>query len=291
MLCEIASNYGFIALWATMTFSGFAAMMVLSTIIFIPYYVNPTFERWLLKCNPKFPSPALIKKEIVHMTKGLVVATLIPSFTLFASFSGLSKGYCGDPHNIGLSGFIVQAAIIFGFTDLAEYAYHWLGHRYKSFWEIHKHHHSFFNPSPFAVIADEWPDQFMRTLPMAILPTLMPINMDLLFGIFATLFYGYGVYLHWGYESSYLSTHNPIFNTSYHHYHHHAVSVIGKPVYTGFFFKIWDNLFHTLPSTPCACHECRPKRTKEEWNATLKPDYSVLLSPSWWINTTIDVKE
>eukprot|EP01037_Dinobryon_pediforme_P024406 gene24406-26193_t len=54
------------------------------------------------------------------------------------------------------------------------------------------HHHRFYNPSPFAVIADEYLDQFVRTWPMVILPAITPINMDLLFVIFATLFYGYG---------------------------------------------------------------------------------------------------
>ena len=51
------------------------------------------------------------------------------------------------------------------------------------------------------------------SLSLSAQPMMMPINIDLLFGIFGTLFYGYGVYLHWGYESPYLSAHNPIFNT------------------------------------------------------------------------------
>lgn len=89
-------------------------------------------------------------------------------------------------------------------------------------WNVHKHHHVFYNPTPFAVIADELIDQFVRSMPMVILPALLPINIDLLFAIFSTLFYGYGVYLHWGFESPYLSAHNPIFNTSYHHYSHHV---------------------------------------------------------------------
>jgi hypothetical protein len=58
----------------------------------------------------------------------------------------------------------------------------------------------------------------MRTLPMVALPLMLPLNMDLLFAIFAVLFYGYGVYLHLGYETPYLSAHNPLLNTSYHHY-------------------------------------------------------------------------
>jgi lathosterol oxidase len=35
--------------------------------------------------------------------------------------------------------------------------------------DVHKHHHIFFNPTPFAVIADEWMDQFIRSLPMVVL--------------------------------------------------------------------------------------------------------------------------
>lgn len=153
-----------------------------------------------------------------------------PAFALWASYRSMSKGYCGDPHHVGVLGHWLQTLVIIGFSDFTEYGYHWLGHYFHFMWSIHKHHHVFYNPTPFAVIADEWMDQFMRSLPMVILPAIMPINIDLLFAIFTTLFYGYGVYLHWGHESSYLSAHNPIFNTSYHHYSHHAVSVIGKPV-------------------------------------------------------------
>ena len=35
--------------------------------------------------------------------------------------------------------------------------------------DVHKHHHIFHNPTPFAVIADEWMDQFIRSMPMVIL--------------------------------------------------------------------------------------------------------------------------
>ena len=86
---------------------------------------------------------------------------------------------------------LFQAIVIFGFTDFYEYAYHWCGHRFVYLWSIHRHHHLFFNPSPFAVIADEYLDQFVRTIPMILIPLILPINIDLLFAIFATLFYGY----------------------------------------------------------------------------------------------------
>ena len=299
MFCEIAEEYGFVAVWLAFTAAGMVSMGLLSTAVFVPLYGRPTLETWKYKCNPVFPSPLLVKKEIVHTVKGLVVATVIPAFALISSSgpNAWTHGYCvqGGFANIDWKRTALETAIIFAFTDFTEYVYHHLGHRFKPLWAIHKHHHGFYNPSPFAVIADEWPDQFVRTLPMLAIPALWRINVDLLFLCFASLFYGYGVYLHSGYETKYLSTHNPVFNTSYHHYTHHAISVIGKVLYTGFFFKIWDQLFGTeAPRDKCKCVDCRPikERGAAVWAKTVKPDYSVLLSVAWWRETDIaGVKE
>ena len=59
-----------------------------------------------------------------------------------------------------------------------------------------------------------------------------------------------------------------------------------RAIYTGFFFKIWDNMFNTKFDGPCACALCRPVRTLQQWHETPKPDYSVLLSPHWWMTST-----
>jgi Delta7-sterol 5-desaturase len=288
LLCEIGNQYGFVAIWITLTVLGFVTMMALSSLVFYPLYCKPTFEAWVYKSNPKFPSPALVKKEIIHTTKGLVIATLIPAFAITHSDYQLGpfklQGYCGmgEPMNGSLvQELLFETVVIVAFSEFFEYAYHWLGHYFLFMWSIHKHHHAFYNPSPFAVIADDWTDQFCRTLPLVFIPLLCPINMDLLFAIYTILFYGYGVYLHGGYEHPSLSAHQPIFNTSYHHYTHHAISAIGRPIYTGFFIKLWDNLFGTYLDK-CNCVECRPKRTKKQFDAVEKPDYSVLLCPSYW---------
>ena len=56
--------------------------------------------------------------------------------------------------------------------------------------------------------ADEWVDQFMRSLPLLVIPMLIAVNMDMLFLQYGMMFYVYGVYLHWGYEHPKLSAHN-----------------------------------------------------------------------------------
>jgi hypothetical protein len=58
-----------------------------------------------------------------------------------------------------------------------------------------------------------------------------------------------------------------------------------RPIFTGFFFKLWDQVFNTNYPDSCKCFLCRPARSEKEWKDLPKPDYSVLLSPTWWIKT------
>ena len=109
--------------------------------------------------------------------------------------------------------------------------------------------------------------------------------------MYVIFFYGYGVYLHWGYELDYPDAHHPYLNTAFQHYCHHAKSIIGKPYHCGFFFKCWDQLFDTMHPDGAAesamCAQERGERSREIWEKTVKPDYSVLLSPSFWLPSKI----
>jgi lathosterol oxidase len=145
--------------------------------------------------------------------------------------------------------------------------------------------------SPFAVIADEYVDQFMRSAPLLVFPLLVPINMDVMFFQWAVFFYGYGVYLHWGYEFPWLNSNNPVINTSFQHFLHHEKSKNGvqNTYHCGFFFKVWDQLFGTVwpKENHCAAWaRANNLRTREQFEAVQKrhPDYSVLLSPGYWLN-------
>lgn len=116
----------------------------------------------------------------------------------------------------------------------------------------------FSKPFSFQVIADDWIDQLARASPLLVFPLIMPVNMDMyenlslllshcrLFFTYAAFFYGYGIFLHFGHEVDYPDAHHPVLNTSYQHYFHHARSIKNKPYYTGFMFKLWDQLFGML---------------------------------------------
>lgn len=84
-----------------------------------------------------------------------------------------------------------------------------------------------------------------------------------------------------------LMCHVPCVIAAYQHYCHHARSIYNKPYHTGFFLKIWDQMFDSVwPDDRCDCVKCDAKagnRTMEKFKAVVVPDYSVLLQPSYWM--------
>lgn len=289
MLYEIARRGNFFTTWAFLTAAAFVMTMAMSTLVFVRFYVRPTFERWQRKVNPAYPPATMVRREVFQMLKGLLTATLCPALSLHLVDLGWSKAYGGlGGHGVGY--LVFTFFVIWIVTDFYEFFYHRLGHTTRWGWREHKPHHVFFNPSPFAVIADDLLDQLVRSAPMLIFPLIMPINMDLLFLTFGAFFYGYGAYLHWGHEFRFISAHNSWVNTSFQHYLHHARSTAGKPIHTGFFFKLWDKLFKsTYPDegvpSKCLCSACcraRGERSEEAWARVERPDYAVLLSPTFW---------
>mmetsp|Transcript_81022 Transcript_81022/g.161578 ORF Transcript_81022/g.161578 Transcript_81022/m.161578 type:complete len:311 (-) Transcript_81022:183-1115(-) len=286
MLCS--SYAGFWAVWSALTVASFATVIVMSGFIFKSYYVNPTFETWRYKSNPKYPTPEMVRMEIIQLAKGVSISIFSPALSIWLAGqdSKWSKAYCGVREDLGWSHLALEVCVIVLLSDFFEFFYHYCGHYFTAMWTVHKHHHVFYNPTPFAVIADEYVDQFMRATPLVWLPLLMPINCDLLFAVYALFFYGYGVYLHWGFETDLLPAGHPIMNTSFQHYAHHAVSVKNRPLHCGFFFKVWDQLFGSMYTggTVISALEARQRglRTREAWEKVVKPDYTPLLKPSFY---------
>eukprot|EP00298_Acanthocystis_sp_HF-20_P013359 c20310_g1_i1.p1 GENE.c20310_g1_i1~~c20310_g1_i1.p1 ORF type:complete len:311 (+),score=89.34 c20310_g1_i1:34-966(+) len=290
MLCEIAVAGGnnFFLIWAVISLLAFISIMGSSSVLFYYYYwpTQVTYKKWAKKSNPDFPSPEKVRDEIIQMLKGMFVAAFCPAASLWLSNIKMSKAYCGVNEEHGYGYLVGSFFFIWIVSDFWEFFYHRLGHVYDSCWKNHKHHHVFFNPSPFAVIADEPVDQFFRSILLLLFPMIMPIDMDMMFIQYGVFFYVYGVYLHWGYELDYPDAHHPIINTAFQHYCHHAKAILNKPYHCGFFFKIWDQLSGGLyPNDKCFCVKCATKkglRTPELYKKVKVPDYTCLLKLSFW---------
>jgi len=292
MLCQLISyldgDFRLVQIWLLVCTLMLASVLISSGWVFYQFFwpTNVTFGKWRYKSNPAYPPVEKVRDEIIQTLKGLACSAIFPAISLHFSGTAFSQAFCGwGDHSLSYHAFTF--VVVFLGSDFYEFSYHRLGHINFNFWKQHKHHHVFFNPSPFAVIADEWIDQLMRSLPLLLIPMLMPVNMDMLFFTYAIFFYFYGVYLHSGHELEWLSAHNSYFNTSFQHYCHHAKSVMNKPYHCGFFFKIWDNMFDCVyPPEKCFCAECsrsKGERTLEAFEKVTVPNYADLFAPKIWL--------
>jgi lathosterol oxidase len=271
----------------------FFLIVGMSGSILYKYYVNTDYETWRWKTNPKFPTPENVRSEVLQMIKGMATASLAPSLALYLSNQGRTMGYCGSGGYSFAYNFFTFLVVWIA-SDFWEFYYHRLGHTTIIGWKQHKYHHLFYNPSPFAVIADEYIDQFFRSLPMLLFPALMPCNLDMVFFTYAIFFYCYGTYLHWGFEFNYPDAHIQFMKTAFLHYLLHAKSVNKRPYHTGFFFRIWDDLFGSVWKGECFCAKCEQKagrRSKEHFNKVVQYDYSPLLTFGFWKEGILSVYE
>ena len=87
-----------------------------------------------------------------------------------------------------------------------------------------------------------------------------------------------------------MSAHQPLVNGAYEHYYHHAKATLKTgPMFTGFFFKLWDNLASSVPpaGSPCLCSRCEAaagRRSPEAWRKLDKVNYTPLLSLKFWLS-------
>lgn len=293
MLCEFATTYAKdpFLLWVALGVLAAVGVTLGSAVVFVESYGYARFEKWQHKTNPDYPSVQYVRNEILTMLKGVAIAVIPPTLSLYLAQQKIGHAYCGIEEDVwGVSGrcyLFLTFLLTWIVSDLYEWFYHRMGHTYQLGWKVHKHHHAYFNPSPFAVIADEPLDQFMRALPLLVFPMLIPINMDMLFATYSVFFYVYGIYLHWGHELEWPDAHHPWLNTSFQHYIHHAASVVNKPYHTGFFFKAWDQAAGSVwEKDTCVCAKCarrRGERNYEAWKKVQVPKYSALLNWKTWV--------
>lgn len=290
MLCETGFTDNWLLTFALNGVGALLALLLLSGTLFWKYYWNPKYEQWRYKTNPEYPRPSLVRAEIIQMLKGMGAALIAPTTAMWLTATNRlgANAYCGVGE-YGWGWLAAQFVIIFVGSDFYEWAYHSMGHTPKLpyLWAQHKYHHQFHNPSPWAVIADEPLDQFVRALPLLIFPMIMPTNMDLLFGTYVLFFYGYGVYLHWGFELDFPDAHHPWINTSFQHYCHHARASHKNAYHCGFFIKLWDQLAGQMYDKKCFCSKCareNGERTPEAFELVKKWDYSVLFQVGFWLD-------
>jgi hypothetical protein len=131
----------FLLLWGAITFIGGFFIFLSSGLLFLHSYANPTFEQWRFKINREFPTPEMVKNEILMTCKGLVTATFCPTLSLYiksnpsspvsqflASYGIVSNSYCGVHPTHGVVYDVMLFLLVWFVSDFYEFFYHWCGH-------------------------------------------------------------------------------------------------------------------------------------------------------------------
>lgn len=284
---------GWLLVW--IAYAGFVYVVLTgsSVVAFCYYYVYPTYDKWRFKSNPKYPSASYVLGELfLGGILGPPSVTFVASIHLHLISNGTLRHHCDTPTTWSYR--LFSACMVILVTDFYEWGWHYLGHWIDRLWVVHKHHHKYYNPTPFGTIADYPMDNFMRSLYVVVVNAVafcvvgMPLDLDMVYFAtgFITMFWG--MYLHCGHELECLPYDHAWLNTSFQHYAHHAISVKNKPFHTGFFIKLWDRLagseYTGTQVIPAVEDQKLGNRSLEKWEKDVKPslpDYSVLFSPAW----------
>merc|ERR550532_42627 len=214
-----------------MAYAGFVYMVLTGSSIacFVYYYGYPTYEKWCYKTNPKYPSPTYVLGELfLGGILGPPSVSLVASLHLCLISNGTLKHHCDTPTTWSYRLFSVFMVVLV--TDLYEWGWHYLGHWIDRLWIVHKHHHKYYNPTPFGTIADYPFDNFMRSLYPIVVNLVvyglvgMSTDLDMLYFVMGFPTMIWGMYLHCGHEIAWLPHDHPVLNTSFQHYAHHAIS-------------------------------------------------------------------
>lgn len=292
MLAEVHESYlggDFLWTFAVICVLEYSFSMLMKAWLFARFYVQPSYDQWRRKTVPGFPTPRSVRQEILTYLCGAWPMCLMAATSFHMARHGMSMAYTGLG-GYGACYMLLTVVVVTLFSDLFEYFEHWLGHAWPLYARaIHGDHHAHYNPSPFAGNSDSIPQCFFRSIPCVLIPLLMPVNLDVMFAVRLILCptcWSTG-YLHCGFEFEGQDNHfnSTLFFTNYHHNIHHTKSR-GKNMYNlGAWLQVWDRAFGTLYDGECTCAECQCKqgaRSVEAWETLKKPDYSVLLEPSFW---------
>lgn len=247
-LAQRWAGESFLLTWVLLTLFANSVFALLSSYTFYTWCwpTQVSYEKWRRMSSPKFPTPEKVRDDIIQASRVICCATMCPTlaFWLYA------KGVAGPITQYGSLGSPLEYDWRY---NLFTFVLLWFG---LDFWELAYHHigHRFQctwtwrhdRESFTPTMFSVCTDAFCRALPLALFPFVMPANLDVLFFVFVVLFCGASV-------------------------NHQCGNAMQWPI---------------AHSGNCFCAQCsqvKGFRTREQWAEVVVPDYTPLLSPSFWL--------
>ncbi|KAG4303122.1 hypothetical protein PCK1_000460, partial [Pneumocystis canis] len=214
----------------------FSLFMIIWIFAVISYFLFSTlsyifiFDKLTMK-HPRFLKNQ-IRMEITQSLKAMPFMTLFTIPWFLAEIHGLSKIY-ENPLKYGMLYYIIQFPLFFVFTDGLIYLIHRALHHRILYKSLHKSHHRWIIPTPYASYAFHPLDGYLQSIPYHLFPFILPLHKYVYLGMF--VFVNLWTIL---YDSEFFTL-NPVVNGSACHSVHHLLFNYNY----GQFFTLFDRLF------------------------------------------------
>lgn len=210
--------------------------------------------------HPKFIKNQ-IWLEIVQANKSMPFMALLTAPLMWLEVRGYSKLYDTTADGPGFWYNIMQFPFFLVFTDFCIYWIHRILHHPRIYKHLHKAHHKWIMPTPYASHAFHPVDGFSQSLPYHIFPFLFPLQKMAYVVLFIFVNF-WSILIH---DGEYL-TNNPIVNGAACHSLHHSRFEVNY----GQFFTAFDRLGGTYRMPEPWMFEKEKKMSEKQWKAESK---------------------
>jgi lathosterol oxidase len=238
--------------WLRLTrsrFGGAAIYFIVSTLSYIFIFDKTTFK------HPKFLKNQ-ISMEIKQAWNSMPFMALLTAPCFWLELQGYSKLYDTTADGPGLWYNIFQFPLFLLFTDGLVYAIHRGLHHPYVYKTLHKPHHKWIMPTPYASVAFHPVDGFLQSTPYHLFPFVFPLQKSAYLGLFVFVQI-WTVFIH---DGEYVSN-SPVINGAACHTMHHLYFNFNYGQYT----TLWDRLGGSYRKPNDELFRRESKMGKKEW--------------------------
>lgn len=227
-----------VEIWILATVLFVVRYAVIAGFLFVIFYIWKRKRLLPLKLQQKWPSKLEMKREIFYSVLTFIIYGFSVCAFVYWTQQGLTKEY-QDFATYGFWYFIFSIIIMVVLHDTYFYWTHRLLHHRLFFKNVHKTHHSFHNPTPWAAFAFHPLESIISMGIIPIIVFLIPFHQWALI-IFVTLLTINSILIHLGFRLPQFMSAN-FQNTAVEHDLHHN----GLRKNYGLYFVFWDKFMGT----------------------------------------------
>ncbi|KAI5806562.1 hypothetical protein DFH27DRAFT_348939 [Peziza echinospora] len=255
------SKYAVLSQWERDDWRRQAVSLFLITWLFglLLYFVGATLSYIFIFDKRTFKHPKFLKNQIKLEIKQTAAALPVMAILTVPFFLAEVKGYSllyTHASDVPMWYNYLQFPLFIAFTDCFIYLIHRGLHHPLVYKTLHKPHHKWIMPTPYASHAFHPVDGFAQSIPYHVFPFIFPLNKLAYLGLFMFINV-WTIFIH---DGEYIANH-PVINGAACHTMHHLYFNYNY----GQFTTIWDRLGGSYRKPNLELFDKNAKMGKKEW--------------------------